>query len=81
MTPAAPTLLQVAVAMERSGVVADKERIRGLYERLHVSEEEEREILYGAEKQRRKSPGTGKELDRFKFWLGLPNNFYESDWP
>ncbi|CAG9466865.1 unnamed protein product [Pedinophyceae sp. YPF-701] len=74
--------LQVVGAMERVGVAADKKRIRELFLRIHTREEHERrrtgELIRDGDAGGARSKC--RELERFKFWLGMPNDYYETDW-
>ena len=66
-------MLQFVRAMERAGKNLDKQRIKQTLEVVLKSQEEA---------YRKRSPGTlprNENLERFKFWLGLPNNYYSSD--
>ena len=66
-------MLQFVRAMERAGKNLDKQRIKQTLEVVLKS----KEMAY-----RKPSQGTlprNENLERFKFWLGLPNNYYSSD--
>ena len=65
-------MLQVIRAMERVGQQVDKGRIKRALEDLL------RQQSKVAGRQRKRSRNEG--LERLKFWLGIPNNYYESDW-
>lgn len=67
--------LQVLRAMERRGKVADKPRLQRVFNELWKGRER-RAVSAGFRRRAPRNAG----LERFKFWLGLPNRYYESDW-
>ncbi|CAL8460726.1 g257 [Coccomyxa elongata] len=64
--------MQVIRAMERVGQQVDKGRIKRALEDLLRQQSK----LQGRQRKRSRNEG----LERLKFWLGIPNNYYESDW-
>lgn len=69
----------VVRAMEAAGHLtpAQEQRCRELLGRLERGEREVRDVLY-----RRGRPMAGLEVERAKFWLGLPNRYYsDTGWP
>ena len=60
--------------MERTGAVADKAKYKRLIAELYRRDERQRTYI-----------GDGRDrnegLERFKFWLGMPNRYFEGgDW-
>ena len=67
--------MQVVKAMEAAGAKIDRERIGAVLSEI-ISRQREAEKRRGIIRPR--PPNAA--LERFKFWLGLPNRYYESDW-
>ncbi|BFI24604.1 protein MpPPR_16 [Marchantia polymorpha subsp. ruderalis] len=69
--------LEVVACMEQQGILADKVKYKRmfieLYSNLYTSQ-------HASAKRRAKSADKRKAVDAFKFWLGLPNQYYQTDW-
>ena len=65
-------LLQFVRAMEKAGNNVDKARIKTTLESVVKLQER----YY---RERSKMYPKNENLERFKFWLGLPNQYYGSD--
>ena len=63
-------LLQVVRAMERSGEIADKAKYKQLLAELYRREERQRIDT---------SDVRNVHLERFKFWLGMPNKYFDGE--
>jgi len=61
--------------MERVGRQVDKARIKAALEDLL----RQQSALQGRRRSRMRSP-RNPGLERLKFWLGIPNSYYESGW-
>ncbi len=61
--------LQVVRTMERFGKSADKRRLKALYKEMYQG----RERVAGSKRNARQR---NTSIERFKFWLGLPNSYY-----
>lgn len=59
--------------MERMGERVDKARIKNT---LEVMMQQQSAMALGRQKRRPRN----EALERLKFWLGMPNSYYESDW-
>lgn len=69
--------LGLVQAMERSGRVINKEKVRKLMRALDATQRELYGEALGARRPRSASEvSRNDELERFKFWLGLPNSYY-----
>lgn len=64
--------MQVVRAMERVGAQVDKQRIKRTLEQMIRRQA-------NAPSSSRKAPRRNENLERFKFWLGLPNRYYSDD--
>ena len=62
--------------MERQGCTADRVRIKALFNELYRGRE--RHLLGTYSRGGRRARNVG--LERFKFWLGLPNRYYDEAW-
>ena len=61
--------------MERTGTVTDKEKYKRLLAELQRREGQQRPLGDDG------PPVRNESLERFKFWLGMPNNLYGGgDW-
>jgi hypothetical protein len=58
--------------MERMGGRIDKARIKAALEAMIQRQ--------SAHMGRQKRRPRNEALERLKFWLGIPNSYYESDW-
>ncbi|KAL3676741.1 hypothetical protein R1sor_026689 [Riccia sorocarpa] len=69
--------LEVVACMEQKGILADKVKYKRmfieLYSNLYTSK-------HASARRRAKSAEKRKAVDAFKFWLGLPNQYYQTDW-
>lgn len=70
------SLLQLARAMERRGKNVDKARIKRTLEIVIRSRERASKVRAGAAAA---SQPRNENLERLKFWLGLPNRYYGGD--
>ena len=61
--------------MERVGERADKARIKRTLEELLRRQE-----AAAAQGRAARPPRTNEGLERLKFWLGMPNRYYERGW-
>ena len=66
-----PWRVQVVRAVERLGAHVDKARIKRTLDAMIRSQE------LAASARPRQRP---EALERLKFWLGMPNQYYDSDW-
>ncbi|KAL3156917.1 hypothetical protein ABBQ38_001179 [Trebouxia sp. C0009 RCD-2024] len=66
--------LQVVHAMDKLGRPADKMRIKKVLEEFYRRQEKLKRRRSSTERP------VNEGLERFKFWLGLPNNYYRDDW-
>ena len=60
-------------ATERVGHIVDKERLK---KALEAMMQRQSATLRGQQQKRPRS----EALERLKFWLGMPNSYYQSDW-
>lgn len=63
---------QVVRTMEAGGHQVEKERYKRLFAELCRQEEAD-----GGRDGEDAVPSSGEQLERFKFWLGLPNEYYK----
>ena len=63
---------QVVRKMEAGGHQVEKERYKRLFAELCRREEAE-----GVPDEEDAATSSGEQLERFKFWLGLPNEYYK----
>lgn len=61
--------------MEKCGEVANKDKYKALLRELSARRER-----WEASSRRGRRPPRNQHLERFKFWLGMPNTYYASDW-
>jgi len=67
---------QVAGTMRRSGVFGHEREYHQLLNELHRLEERQNARLAGSTKRQR-----SEHLERLKYWLALPNSYYDdTDW-
>ncbi|KAJ7516979.1 hypothetical protein O6H91_21G007300 [Diphasiastrum complanatum] len=69
--------LEVVSCMEEQGIAADKTKYKRmfieLYSDLYTSK-------HASQRRRDRSAERRRAVEAFKFWVGLPNKYYESDW-
>ncbi|CAM6110131.1 unnamed protein product [Calypogeia fissa] len=69
--------MEVVSCMEAQGILADKIKYKRmfieLYSTLYTSK-------HASARRRAKSAERRSAVDAFKFWLGLPNQYYQTDW-
>jgi hypothetical protein len=65
--------------MERCGTRADKAKHKRLFQELYAREERWKRTQRGG-RSAASASNSNAALQRFKFWLGLPNSYYTSEW-
>lgn len=69
--------LEIVACMEEYGILPNKTKYSRIYVEMHSRMFTSKHASQARQERRRERK---RAAEAFKFWLGLPNNYYSSDW-
>jgi hypothetical protein len=69
--------LEILACMEKYKIPADRIKYKRMFVELHSKLYTSK---YTSQSRRDRTSDARRAVEAFKFWVGLPNNYYASDW-